>query len=235
MALNESLVQPAIPGQLRVAIFEPLFFQSNERVRRRSKLCANGWRHCVDLFTTTAYSTNGRREVAVGRQQISCIVFISFSHNHHVYREHHIHCFLDQRSDALMTSSDRYQIMTNRLVNPNLQVRHMSEQFTRSLILDRPFLDTTKVRAYPVVCRLERCEKTPLCDVKRRISCLRNLTDVVASRLPLSWSDQLLRELTVVQSAHAFQAETLDRVIPIVAVNEDDRTIRHTIRHYWPP
>lgn len=71
------------------------------------------------------------------------------------------------------------------------------------------------------------CEEAPLFGVERSISRLGDSSDVVSSRGPIAWMGQLLGDLPVVERPDGTKSSTNESVIPIVAVDKQDRSLIH--------
>ena len=75
--------------------------------------------------------------------------------------------------------------------------------------------------------RLKLREKATLVGVERDIPALRDAADVVPGTEPPPGPDQLQREFAIIESTEINRTESLEAMVPVIAVNEERRPTCH--------
>lgn len=70
-------------------------------------------------------------------------------------------------------------------------------------------------------------KKAALLSVKRRMIFLVDLADVIPRASPLAWPSQLFSYFLVVEARAIFHTSFAERMEPVVAVDENYRSVRH--------
>ena len=132
-----------------------------------------------------------------------------------------------------MGPCEPHQISKNVGIDPLGQVGKVGAQFTCRCIVGTPRLQTSEVHADSSIAPLELRQEVPLCGIQLRIARLGDTADIVSGRNPQPGPGQFPGYARVVQAPEVAYAYRLEPVVPVVAINEDDRPVGRfeAVRH----
>lgn len=188
---------------------------------RPAKLRTRQRTGCVNLLRQFSNGIHGRREIAVCSQQIGCVISVADRETDHINREEHIDRLLHEDRRLFVAFGDRAEIRVDRWIDLRGQVRKIFAQISGRFIGRSAWLDSSEMNRDSRIGVLQAGEKTALLRVERRIVLLADLADVVTSAGPLAWSQQLLRDLPIVQTRTILHADFAERVVPVVAIDKN--------------
>ena len=164
-------------------------------------------------------STAGR-EVTIGREQVGVVEAIAFSHNHQVHGKHYVDRFLYKDGGLLVPLRQLHQVLKYPEVDLRSQIGEIGPQIRRGRVFNRSRFQPAEVGA-DTRFSFKLREKATLVRVERDIPALGHAADVVPRSDPPPRPDQLQREFSIVKSTEIDRTETLEAMVPVVAVDEE--------------
>lgn len=199
----------------------------DERVDRLRELRAAQRGRRIHLLPELSHRFHGRRVVAVGRQQVGCIVRTANRHGYEVDRQEDVDGFLNEHGRVCMAFGDLAQFAEDSGIDLGRQFAEVFTQLFRGFVGDRAWFDSAEVNREARIRAFEAGKKAPLLRVQRRVELLVDLTDVVTGRDPFARTEQFLGDLPSVEARAIFYIHVAKRVIPVVPIDENYGTVRH--------
>jgi hypothetical protein len=126
-----------------------------------------------------------------------------------------------------MPSREGQEAVEDVGIQPGRQVVEILEQLGSRLVLHRAGLDPAKVAGDAPVGGAQAREEPPLIRIELGVADLSDLSDVVPGAEPFGRPHKLARQGGVVEPGHVVEAEVAQRVVPVVAVDEEERASGH--------
>jgi len=212
---------------LGTTVLEPSPVDANERIASRTQSPAVSRGHSENLLAKAADRFDGWREVPISREQIGGVELISLCEDHEIDRQHDVDGFLDHDRGDPVPARQCGEIPVHSPVDSDSQTAQELLQLLGRRALHAPSLEPTQVNGNSFVGLLDVSQESALVGVEPRAARTIDLADVVARGSPIAISNELARDLREIEHAEPVEPQSPQAVIPVVAVDEDDRSLRH--------